>query len=166
MVQGIPDALPPLTNADLDFKAAIEADAEVEFKRLGFDDRFGRKRLSDLIHEAYVLELMVIAQMVRWFEIGLVSPQELNVVHPTTLMIDLRRRIASSPHEHVRSSAMDFTLGRMMSWWQQHTVTSAWRSLKTHIRVGESSSDLADALADFLWSVRDDLAATTDGGQP
>ena len=44
--------LPPLSAADLDFKAAVEADAELELKRLGFDDRFGRKRLQDLIHEA------------------------------------------------------------------------------------------------------------------
>lgn len=80
--------------ADLDFKAAIEADAEVQLKRLGFDDKFGRKRLHDLVHEAYVLELMTIAQMTRWFEIGLVTPQELGVVHPTTLMIDLRARLA------------------------------------------------------------------------
>ena len=53
------------TAADLDFKAAIEADAEVQLKRLGFDDKFGRKRLHDLVHEAYVLELMAIAQMTR-----------------------------------------------------------------------------------------------------
>ena len=88
---------PALTAADLDFKAAIEADAEVELKRLGFDDKFGRKRLHQLVHEAYVLELMTIAQTARWYEIGLVTPQELDVVHPTTLMIDLRRRIATSP---------------------------------------------------------------------
>ena len=28
------------TAADLDFKAAIEADAEIQLKRLGFDDKF------------------------------------------------------------------------------------------------------------------------------
>ncbi|MFM7135832.1 MAG: hypothetical protein ACKO1M_02010 [Planctomycetota bacterium] len=154
------------TAADLDFKAAIEADAEVQLRRLGFDDRIGRKRLLDLVHEAYVLELMTIAQMVRWFEIGLVTPQELNVVHPTTLMIDLRQRIAASPSEHVRSPAMGYTLGRMMTWWQHNTVTSAWRSLKAHVRVTETSTDLADALADFLWNVRDMLSTSSDGGQP
>lgn len=156
---------PALTAADLDFKAAIEADAEVELKRLGFDDKFGRKRLHDLVHEAYVLELMTIAQMVRWFEIGLVTPQELNVVHPTTLMIDLRGRIATSPNEHIHSLAMDYTLGRMITWWQRHTVTSAWRSLKAHVRVTETSTDLADALADFLWNVRGVLGTPADGDQ-
>jgi hypothetical protein len=155
-----------LTAADLDFKAAIEADAEAQLSRLGFDDKFGRKRLPDLVHEAYVLELMTISQMVRWFEIGLVTPQELNVVHPATLMIDLRRRIASSPTEHVRSPAMDCTLGRMMTWWQHHTVTSAWRSLKAHVRVTETSTDVAEVLADFLWNVRGILGTATDGDQP
>ena len=95
---------PPPAATLLDFQAAIEADAEVEFKRLGFDDKIGRKRLADFVHEGYVLELMIIAQMARWYEIGLVTPQELNVVHPATLMIDLRQRIAASPKEHVRSS--------------------------------------------------------------
>lgn len=155
-----------LTAADLDFKAAIEADAEVQLRRLGFDDRFGRKRLGDLIHEGYVLELMTIAQMIRWFEIGLVSPQELNVPHPTALMIDLRRRIATSPRVHIRSYAMDYTLVRMMTWWQHHTVTSAWRSLKAHVRVTDTSAELTDVLADFLWSVRDELGTQADGAQP
>jgi hypothetical protein len=154
----------PLSAADLDFKAAIETDAEVQFTRLGFDDKFGRQRLADLIHEAYVLELMAIAQMVRWFEIGLVMPGELNVVHPTALMIDLRQRIAASPQEHVRSAAMDYTLGRMVNWWKQHTVTSAWRSLKAHVRVSDQSSDLADALADFIWAARDIHLHNSDGG--
>ncbi len=158
--------LPAPTAADLDFKAAIETDAEIQLKRLGFDDKFGRKRLHDLVHEAYVLELMTIAQMARWFEIGLVTPQELGVVHPTTLMIDLRARIAASPTEHIRSSAMDYTLVRMMAWWQQHTVTSAWQSVKAHVRVTETSSDLADALADFLWNVRGNLDTPADGAQP
>jgi hypothetical protein len=157
---------PAPTAADLDFIAAIEADAKIELKRLGFDDTFGRKRLPDLVHEAYVLELMTIAQMARWFEIGLVTPQELNVVHPTALMINLRARIAGSPTEHVRSPAMDYTLGRMMTWWQHHTVTSAWRSLKAHVRVTETSTDLADAVADFLWNVRGILGTATDGDQP
>ena len=85
----MPQQLPAPTAADLDFKTAIEADAEIQLKRLGFDDKIGRKRLHHLVHEAYELELMTIAQMTRWFEIGLVTPQELNVVHPTTLMIDL-----------------------------------------------------------------------------
>jgi hypothetical protein len=156
---------PAISAADLDFKAAIEADAAVQLKRLGFDDKFGRKRLHQLVHEAYVLELMTIAQMARWYEIGLVTPQELNVVHPTTLMIDLRRRIATSPNEHIHSPAMDYTLGRMITWWQRHTVTSAWRSLKAHVRVTETSTDLADALADFLWNVRGVLGTPADGDQ-
>lgn len=156
---------PPPAATLLDFQAAIEADAEVEFKRLGFDDKIGRKRLADLVHEGYVLELMIIAQMVRWYEIGLVTPQELNVVHPATLMIDLRRRIAASPKEHVRSSAMDYTLMRMMTWWQHHTITSAWRSLKAHVRVTEPSHDLADAVAEFIWNARSLLGLPSDGGQ-
>ena len=157
---------PAISAADLDFKAAIEADAAVQLKRLGFDDKFGRKRLHQLVHEAYVLELMTIAQMARWYEIGLVTPQELNVVHPTTLMIDLRRRIATSPNEHIRSPAMDYTLVRMMTWWQHHTVTSAWRSLKAHVRATETSTDLADALADFLWNVRGILDTPSNGDRP
>ncbi len=144
----------PLTNTLLEFKAAIETDANVQFKRFGFDDRFGQKRLTDLIDECYVLELMTIVQMVRWFEIGLVTPQELDVVHPTTLMIDLRQRIAASPLEHVRSPAMDCTLRRMVTWWQQHTITSAWRQLKAHVRVPHTSHDLADAVADLIWNTR------------
>jgi hypothetical protein len=156
----------PTTAAVLDFKTALAADADIQFKRLGFDDRFGRKRLSDLVHEAYVLELRIIAQMVRWFEIGLVTPEELNVVHPTTLMIDLRQRIATSPREHICSPAMDYTLSRMWSWWKEHTVTSAWRSLKAHVRVTDEPHDLADALADFIWNIRDVLNPQPSELQP
>jgi hypothetical protein len=145
---------PPCPDTLLDFTAAIETDAAVQFKRLGFDDKFGRKRLADLIHEAYVLELMAIAQVVRWFEIGLVTPHDLNIVHPTALMIDLRQRIATSPQEHVRSPAMDYTLRRMVTWWQKHTITSAWRSLKAHVQVPHTSHDLADAVADLIWNTR------------
>ncbi len=163
MIQDISDNLPPLTAADLDFKAALEFDAEIELKRLGFDDRFGRQRLSDLIHEAYVFELMLIAQMMRWFEIGLVTAQQLAVSHPTALMIDLRRRIATSPREHIRSPAMDYAFERMLTWWQQHTITSAWRSLKTHVCVQEPSDDLADAIADFLWNIRGMVSHSTKG---
>ena len=161
-----PHHLPQLTAALADFHAAIEADAEVELERLGFDEKFGRKRLSDLVHEGYILELMTIAQMARWYEIGLVTPQELNVAHPTALMIDLRRRIAASPKEHIRSSAMDYTLVRMMTWWQHHTITSAWRSLRAHVRVTEPSQDLADAVADFIWNARSLLGTPHDGERP
>lgn len=161
-----PHHLPQLTAALADFHAAIEADAEVELKRLGFDEKFGRKRLADLIHEGYILELMTVAQMARWYEIGLVTPQELNVAHPTALMIDLRRRIAASPKEHIRSSAMDYTLVRMMTWWQHHTITSAWRSLRAHVRVTEPSHDLADAVADFIWNARNLLGTPHDGERP
>jgi len=161
-----PHHLPQLTAALADFHAAIEADAEVELKRLGFDEKFGRKRLADLVHEGYILELMTIAQMARWYEIGLVTPQELNVAHPTALMIDLRSRIAASPKEHIRSSAMDYTLVRMMTWWQHHTITSAWRSLRTHVRVTEPSHDLADAVADFIWNARSLLGTPHDGERP
>ena len=161
-----PHHLPQLTAALADFHTAIEADAEVELKRLGFDEKFGRKRLADLVHEGYILELMTIAQMARWYEIGLVTPQELNVAHPTALMIDLRRRIAASPKEHIRSSAMDYTLVRMMTWWQHHTITSAWRSLRAHVRVTEPSQDLADAVADFIWNARSLLGTPHDGERP
>ena len=161
-----PRHLPQLTAALADFHAAIEADAEVELKRLGFDEKFGRKRLADLVHEGYILELMTIAQMARWYEIGLVTPQELNVAHPTALMIDLRSRIAASPKEHIRSSAMDYTLVRMMTWWQHHTITSAWRSLRAHVRVTEPSHDLADAVADFIWNARSLLGTPRHGERP
>jgi len=161
-----PHHLPQLTAALADFHAAIEADAEVELKRLGFDEKFGRKRLADLVHEGYILELMTIAQMARWYEIGLVTPQELNVAHPTALMIDLRRRIAASPKEHIRSSAMDYTLVRMMTWWQHHTITSAWRSLRAHVRATEPSHDLADAVADFIWNARSLLGTPHHGERP
>lgn len=161
-----PHHLPQLTAALADFHAAIEADAEVELKRLGLDEKFGRKRLADLIHEGYILELMTVAQMARWYEIGLVTPQELNVAHPTALMIDLRKRIAASPKEHIRSSAMDYTLVRMMTWWQHHTITSAWRSLRAHVRVTEPSHDLADAVADFIWNARNLLGMPHDGERP
>jgi hypothetical protein len=161
-----PQHLPQLTAALADFYAAIEADADVELKRLGFDEKFGRKRLADLVHEGYILELMTIAQMARWYEIGLVTPQALNVAHPTALMIDLRRRIAASPKEHIRSSAMDYTLVRMMTWWQHHTITSAWRSLRAHVRVTEPSHDLADAVADFIWNARNLLGTPHDGEMP
>lgn len=161
-----PHHLPQLTAALADFHAAIEADAQVELKRLGFDEKFGRKRLADLVHEGYILELMTVAQMARWYEIGLVTPQELNVAHPTALMIDLRKRIAASPKEHIRSSAMDYTLVRMMTWWQHHTITSAWRSLRAHVRVTEPSHDLADAVADFIWNARNLLGTPHDGERP
>lgn len=81
-------------------------------------------------------------------------------------MIDLRCRIAISPKDYIRSPGMDCTLVRMMTWWQHHTVTSAWRSLKAHVRASETSTDLADALADFLWNVRGILDTPTDGAQP
>ena len=158
--------LTPQTAGELEFKAALEADAAVELPRLGFDDRFGHRRLTALIHDAYVLELMVIAQMARLFEIGLVTPHELAVPHPTVLMVDLRARIAASPRDHIRSPAADYTLVRMMTWWQHHTVTSAWRSLKAHVRVTETSTDLADAVADFLWNVRYLLDPQAGGAQP
>ena len=161
-----PHHLPQQTAALADFHAAIEADAEVELKRLGFDEKFGRKRLADLVHEGYILEIMTIAQMARWYEIGLVTPQELNVAHPTALMIDLRRRIAASPKEHIRSSAMDYTLARMMTWWQHHTITSAWRSLRAHVRVTKPSHDLADAVADFIWNARSLLGTPYRGERP
>jgi hypothetical protein len=155
----------PLTDNLFEFQAALETDANAQFKRLGFDDKFGKKRLSDLIDESYVIELMTIAQMVRWFEIGLVTPQELNVAHPTVLMIDLRQRIASSPQAHVRSSAMDYTLRRMVTWWQQHTITSAWRRLKAHVQVTQTSTDLADAVADLIWNTRHILAPQSSESQ-
>jgi hypothetical protein len=61
---------------------------------------------------------------------------------------------------------MDHTLVRMMTWWKRHTVTSAWRSLKAYIRVTETSTDLADALADFLWNAREMLATPAHGEKP
>lgn len=63
-------------------------------QRVGFDDRIGRKRIFDLIDRCYEIDLMVVVQLVRWYEIGLVKPGEIDVPHPAMLMIDLGRRRA------------------------------------------------------------------------
>jgi hypothetical protein len=153
----------PPTAVELDFLAALEADASTQLRRLEFDDRVGRTRLLKFIHEAYTLELMLIAQMSRWYEIGLVTPQELAVSCPVALMIDLRARIQASPNVYAGSPAMAYTLTRMMDWWQANTIASSWRSLKAHVRVQQTPDDLANELADFLWSVREMLGASTLG---
>ncbi len=141
--------------------AALESDATTLMRRIGFDDRIGRKRIADLIDDMYLTELMVIVQLVRWYEIGLLKPEEIDVQHPTVLMIDLRRRIAASPKTYVVSPVLLDTLGQMMAWWSKNTITSAWRSVKAHVRLAdEPASGLCNALAEFLWQVRDVLVAT------
>lgn len=156
--------------ADAGYCTALATDAEALMKRLGFDDRFGRKRLHQLVAEPYLFELKVIVQLVRWHEIGLVAPHEIDLPHPALLMIDLCRRIAESPTTHVPSWIMDGTIARMVAWWQQNTVTSSWRSVKAHVRVADAADDIADALADFLWDTRSMLShstgATSDDGSP
>ena len=142
------------------YTAALESDAAMLMQRLGFDDRFGRKRLDDLVDDRYQTELMVIVQLVRWHEIGLVKPYEIDVPHPTVLMVDLRRRIAASPKDYVPSFIMQGTIGRMIRWWAENTVTSSWRTVRAHVRLPEPTDGLCDALADFIWDVRDVLTAT------
>ena len=147
------------------YAAALRYDADVLMKRLGFDQRFGRKRLASLIDDAYLTEMKVIVQLVRWHEIGLVKPYEIDVPHPVLLMIDLRRRIAASPKDYVPSFIMEGTIQRMITWWSENTITSAWRSAKTHVRVTESPTEgMCDALAEFLWELRDTLTVATSGG--
>lgn len=146
------------------YAVALQSDAVALMKRLGFDDRFGRKRLADLINDLYITELMVIVQLVRWHEIGLVKPYELNVPHPQVLMVDLRQRIALSPREYVASNVLLRALGAMMAWWSENTVTTAWRSVKAHVQIDVPADGIVDAIADFLWDVRDVLSANASCG--
>ena len=134
-----------------------ESDTAVCSRKNGASGRlqkFGFRRL-------YTTELMVIVQLVRWYEIGLLKPYELDVPHPAVLMTDLRRRVAMSPKEYVASSELLRSLGRMMAWWSENTVTTAWRSVKTHVRVADPPDHLCDTVADFLWELRDVLVAAT-----
>ena len=146
------------------YAAALESDATSLMKRLGFDDRLGKKRLTDVVSDLYITELMVIVQLVRWHEIGLVKPYELDVPHPELLMRDLRRRIALSPRAYVASDVLLRTLGVMMGWWSENTVTAAWRSVKAHVRIDAPADEIVDAIADFLWDIRDVLSATASCG--
>ena len=158
----LPGASPPVpTAANAAYCTALATDAGALMKRLGFDDRFGRKRLHQLIAEPYLFELKVVVQLVRWHEIGLVAPHEIDLPHPALLMVDLRKRIAASPTTHVPSLIMEGTIARMVAWWQQNTVTSSWRSVKAHVRVADVADDIADAIADFLWDARRMLAHST-----
>ena len=145
------------TTDSLDLYAlALRSDAMTLMQRVGFDDRVGRKRIFDLIDGCYEIDLMVVVQLVRWYEIGLVQPGEIDVPHPAMLMIDLRRRIAASPDAYKPSFIMEGTIERMIAWWTANTITSSWRSVKAHVRVVDEPVDtLCDALADFLWAVRD-----------
>ena len=159
----LPGASSPVpTVADAAYLTALATDADTLMKRLGFDDRFGRKRLHQLVAERYLFELKVVVQFVRWHEIGLIAPHEIDLPHPALLMVDLRKRIAASPTTHVSSLIMEGTITRMVAWWQQNTVTSSWRSVKAHVRVADGADDIADAIADFLWDTRSMLAHSTD----
>ncbi len=145
------------TTDSLDLYAvALRSDATTLMQRVGFDDRIGRKRIFDLIDGCYEIDLMVIVQLVRWYEIGLLKPDEIDVPHPAMLMIDLRRRIAASPGLYKWSFIMEGTIERMIAWWTANTITSSWRSVKAHVRVAdEPVGALCDALSDFLWEIRD-----------
>lgn len=144
------------------YAAALHSDATAVMQREGFADRIGRKRFVDLIDETYLVELKVIVQLVRWYEIGLVKPGEIDVPHPALLMIDLRRRIQAWPNKHVSSYIMDGTFERMVAWWCANTITTAWRSAKIHVRVTDEPADaLCDAVADFLWDVREALLSNS-----
>ena len=141
------------------YVAALQYDATTLMQRIGFDDRYEGQHLLDLVDGCYRIELMVIVQLVRWYEIGLVKPGEIDVPHPAILMVDLRRRIAASPEAHQWSFIMEGTIERMIAWWTDHTITSSWRSVKAHVRIaGDPADSLFDALADFLWEVRDAVA--------
>lgn len=107
------------------YAAALHSDATTLMQRVGFDDLIGRKRFADLINETYLIELKVIVQLVRWYEIGLVKPGEIDVPHPSLLMIDLRRRIQASPNKHVSSFVMDGTFERMVAWWSTRGISRA-----------------------------------------
>jgi hypothetical protein len=155
-------AAAPPAEADLAYLSALQNDAAILCEQVGFDDRFGRKRLPDLVHEAYLLEFMVIVQYVRWLSIGLLSPDDLPHYHPDPLMEDLRRRIRTSPKEHIRSAAMDTMVVRMASWWQTNTVWSAWRHLRAHVQTRGEAPELADAIAGLLWGSRHILAKKGD----
>ena len=125
--KGWPGAIPQ----DL-YAAALHSDATTLMQRVGFDDLIGRKRFADLINETYLIELKVIVQLVRWYEIGLVKTGEIDVPHPSLLMIDLRRRIQASPNKHVSArpvpavaprdpsrsaDACRSAIGRPILWW-------------------------------------------------
>ena len=165
---------PPLTHsqnpeaiAEAAYSTALAADSKTLLNRLGFDDNW----LEDCIASRYLFELKAIVQMVRWYEIGLLIPYELNLPYPQLLMIDLRKRIAASPATHVASLVMDDTIIRMRTWWKQHTITSSWQSVQAHVRMSNPPQDLADAFADFLWDTREILTNTpstncTIGGKP
>jgi hypothetical protein len=152
----------PPTPANLAYLTALEHDAAVVFEQIGFDDRFGSKRLQDLVHEAYVFELKLIVQYLRWLSIGLLVPGELPHYHPHLLMEDLRRRIRTSPQVYIASTAMDGMVRRMRFWWQTNTVWSAWRHLQAHVQTRGEAPELADAIADLLWGSRHILAKKGD----
>lgn len=146
------------------YVAALQSDATTLMQRVGFDDRVGRQRLLDLIDGRYRFELMVIVQLVRWYEIGLAKPGEIDVPPPELLMSDLRRRIAASPNKHVSSFIMNGTFQRMVAWWTENTITTAWRSVKVHVRASGTTNDLCDAVADFLWEARNVLTVGNSRG--
>ena len=43
-------AAAPPAEADLAYLSALQNDAAILCEQVGFDDRFGRKRLPDLVH--------------------------------------------------------------------------------------------------------------------
>ena len=102
--------------------------------------------------------MMVIVQYIRWLSIGLLPLEDLPHYHPDPLMEDLRRRIRTSPQEHIRSPAMDAMVTRMAWWWQMNTLWPAWGRLKAHVQTRGDAPELADAIADLLWDNRHILA--------
>jgi hypothetical protein len=164
MVRRTPAVIPSTPSPENDFQLALQADSEVMFDLCGFGQMFNGLPLDHLLATEYLTELKTAVQIVRWYMIGLVSPQELNVYHPNLLLDDLRERITRSPLYHLPSPMMEHTKERMRSWWQQHTVTSAWRNLQAHVRIHDGSEALAEAVADFMWSVRDVLTNQSTEG--
>ena len=148
--------------ASSEFWAALEADSKAMFEMCGFEQTLHGVPIEEIISADYVTDLKLIVQMVRWYMIGLVSPQELAVYHPVALMEDLRSRMKRSRLQYLPSQAMEHTTAHMIAWWEQNTITSSWRTMKAHAQIGQCPADITDALADFLWQFRDIITASVE----
>lgn len=145
------------------YAAALVKDATAMIARVGLGTPIGRSRLCDMVHEYFLVELLVVLQFVRWLEIRLVKPGDIDLPPISLLMIDLRSRIAASPLRYTPSFMMNGTRARMEAWWRRNTLASAWRSVDGHFRVrGTPPVDIAAALADFLWESRGAPSATAN----
>lgn len=147
------------------YAAALVKDASAMIPRVGLGEPIGRSRLCDLIHDSFLVELLVVLQLVRWLEIRLMKPGDIDLPPIPLLMVDLRARIAASPRHYTPSFIMDGTRARMEAWWRRNTLVSSWRSVDAHFRIrGTTPPDIGPALADLLWESRGVLSATTTRG--